>query len=97
MHIFLLPTVFSCVFEPNAPPDLQCAPHQSDSTNLRDNMAPKQRMRLANDAYSKNVSARGNVAKSLVVRFRCSIVEICATFSILSSLYLRTNALFAEN
>jgi len=29
-------------------------------------MAPKQRMRLANDAYSKNVSARGNVAKSLV-------------------------------
>jgi len=29
-------------------------------------MAPKQRMKIANDAYSKNVESRGKVAKSLV-------------------------------
>jgi Ribosome associated membrane protein RAMP4 len=30
------------------------------------NMAPKQKMRLANEKHSKNVMNRGNVPKSLV-------------------------------
>lgn len=29
------------------------------------NMAPKQRMRVANDKHSQNVNARGNVPKSM--------------------------------
>ena len=55
-------------------------------------MAPKQKMRLANEKHSKNVTNRGNVPKSLVSHMCCSFSAEQLIFLKLSIEYSSSSA-----